>query len=153
MSSSKNDLDLSTFGKSQAQTADGDVVFTDAYILYAGATPKEHFPLKRTASGDKIEKPKNAQHGQYDKYEREEKSDGWSVGFIAENGQSCHLLFSSAPDLEIGMYALVGTGSGQRYAPNLPMWVTQVTSLVKVATLVKSDPKQVYGKESAGADL
>lgn len=153
MSSSKNELDLSTFGKSQAQTENGDTVFDGAYILYAGATPKQHFPLKRTASGDKVEKPKTAQHGQYDKYEREEKSDGWSVGFITENGQSCHLLFPSAPDLEIGMYALTGTGSGQRYAPALPMWVTQVASLVKVATLVKSDPEQVYGKESAGADL
>lgn len=153
MSSSKTELDLSTFGRSQAQTADGDVVFDGVFILYAGSTPKEHFPLKRTASGDKIEKPKNAQHGQYDKYEREEKSDGWSVGFIAENGQSCHLLFSSAPELEIGMYALVGTGSGQRYAPNLPMWVTTVTSLTEVATLVKSDPVQVYGTQQGGEDL
>lgn len=152
MSSSKTELDLSTFGRSQAQTADGDVVFDGVFILYAGSTPKEHFPLKRTASGDKIEKPKNAQHGQYDKYEREEKSDGWSVGFIAENGQSCHLLFSSAPELEIGMYALVGTGSGQRYAPNLPMWVTQITSLTEVAALTKIDSKQVYGTQG-GEDL
>lgn len=153
MSSSKNELDLSAFGKSQAQTENGDTVFDGAYILYAGATPKEHYPLKRDSNGAKIEKPKSSQHGQYDKYERESKSDGFSVGFIAENGQQCHLLFPSAPELEIGMYALVGTGSGQRYAPNLPMWVTTVTSLTEVATLVKSDPKQVYGTQQGGEDL
>lgn len=153
MSSSKNELDLSAFGKSQAQTENGDTVFDGAYILYAGATPKEHYPLKRTASGDKIEKPKSVQHGQYDKYEREDKSDGYSVGFIAENGQTCHLLFPTAPDLEIGMYVLTGTGSGQRYAPALPMWVTQITSLTEVAALTKIDPKQVYGTQQGGEDL
>lgn len=152
MTSKEKDLDLSTFGRSQTQTADGDTVFDGVFILYAGATPKEHFPLKRTASGDKIEKPKSAQKGKYDQYEREDKSDGFSVGFIAENGQSCHLLFPSAPDLELGMYAFTGSGSGQRYAPSFPMWVTQVTSLVEVAALTKIDPKQVYGTQG-GEDL
>lgn len=150
MNSKDTTTDFSDFGHTQAQSENGEALFDNVLALYTGATPKKHYPLKHGTDGKKIAVESKSK---YQQYAREDKSDGFSVKFVAENGSDFYVLFPSAPDLEIGMYALTGTGSGQRYAPSLPLWVTTVTSLVKVAALVKTDPVQVYGKESAGADL
>lgn len=147
---SKNTLDLSAFGHTQAQTENGEILFDGVLALYTGATPTKHYPLKHGSDGKKIELESKSR---YQQYARKDKSDGYSVKFVSENGKSFYCLFPDAPSLELGMYVLTGTGSAQRYDQTLPLWVTSVSSLVKVAVLVKTDPVQVYGKESAGADL
>lgn len=152
MNSKKNTLDLSAFGHSQAQSENGETLFDGVLALYTGATPAKHFPLKHGADGKKIEVESKSR---YQQYAREDKSDGYSVKFVAENGKDFYCLFSDAPSLELGMYSLTGTGSAQRYDQALPLWVTSVSSLVEVAKLVKTDPVQVYSTQQGqgGEDL
>lgn len=149
---SKTTLDLSAFGHTQAQSENGEILFDGVLVLYTGATPTKHYPLKHGSDGKKIEVESKSR---YQQYAREDKSDGYSVKFVAENGRDFYCLFPSAPELELGMYALTGTGSAQRYDQTLPLWVTTVTSLTEVAKLVKTDPVQVYGTQQGqgGEDL
>lgn len=113
--------------------------YNNVPAFYLGSAIKEHFPYKRDADGNKIEKKDSK--AKFTEYEKEDTSDGWQFALRTPGRETLYVVTKAKPELELGSFFLIsglGYGSGQ-----YPTFLDEAIKLELAGKLVYLDNDEV----------